>query len=96
MTVERIVTKEIVDNSKQEPESSSNSKNIQVLSVFKAIGIVLAVRFFLFLSLLGSFVLSLIAIYDKNLASLLVLIAYSLLTTGPLVLLEWKGKKNGG
>ena len=67
-----------------------------LLSMFTAISAVLAVRLFLFLSLIGTFVLAIIAIYDKTTASLWVVIAYAFLTTGPLAFLEWRGKKNGG
>lgn len=95
MAVETVSVREVHKKQMQQPQIIEEHENNAVLAVFKAIGMVLAVRLFLFLSLLGSFVLSLYAVHDKDSASLWVLIAYSFLTTGPLVLLEWKGKKGG-
>lgn len=95
MPVETLGIKELHKKQMQQPKMIEEEKIDPLLTAFKAISRVLAVRLFLFLSLIGAFVLSLIAIHDKDSASLYVLIAYSFLTTGPLVLLEWKGKKGG-
>ncbi len=99
MAVQRLkleeLPEEMVQNniSVQKPVKAGNEV---ILGVFKAIATVLAIRLFLFLSLVGTFSLSLIAIYDKTSQSLWVVIAYAFLTTGPLAFLEWKGKRNGG
>ena len=78
------------------PPSPPKSRDTVILGVFQAIGIVLAIRLFLFLSLIGTFVLAVIATHDKDAMSLGVMVAYSLLTTVPLAILEWRGKKGGG
>jgi hypothetical protein len=62
--------------------------NAQVLAVVIALCRVLAVRFLLFLSLIGAFVLALEAMQRQTLPALAVLVAYSVLTIGPLVALE--------
>lgn len=62
--------------------------NQQVLAVTIALTRVLVVRFLLFLSLIGAFVLAIGAMHRETLPALAVLVAYALLTTGPLVWLE--------
>ena len=62
--------------------------NAQVLAVIIALCRVLAVRFLLFLSLIGAFVLALEAMSLQTMAALAILVAYSVLTLGPLVILE--------
>lgn len=62
--------------------------NQQVLAVTIALTRVLVVRFLLFLSLVGAFVLAIEAMQFQTLPSLAVLVAYAVLTTGPLVALE--------
>lgn len=57
---------------------------------------ILAIRFFLFLSLVGSFVLSIIATNNQYPASAWVLILYALVTTLPLTVLEINGRRKGG
>lgn len=64
--------------------------------MFKVAAKILAIRFFLFLSLIGSFVLAIIATNNQNSESLWVLLAYSFVTTFPLAVLEWKGRLGGG
>lgn len=66
-----------------------------ILAGFNVAAKVLAIRFFLFLSLIGTFSLALIAIEDKTFASLFVMIAYAFLTTGTLAVLECRGRPNG-
>lgn len=70
--------------------------NVAILGVLRAIGIVLAVRLFLFLSLVGTFALALIATRATDYLPLTVMIAYACLTTGPLAYLELKGRTHGG
>lgn len=99
MAVKTISIKEIPSEKKQvelSEEQPRLSKNDIIMGIFKTLWVILTIRLFIFLSLIGSFVLSLIAIHDKDLVSISVLIAYSFLTTGPLVLLEHRGRINGG
>lgn len=72
------------------------SAHVAILGVLRAIGIVLAVRLFLFLSLVGTFSLALIATRATDYLPLVVMIAYACLTTGPLAYLELKSRANGG
>lgn len=65
-------------------------------AVFKVTAKVLAVRLFLFLSLIGSFVLSIIATSNQNIQSAWVLCLYACVTTLPLTALEVIGRRNGG
>lgn len=65
-----------------------------MLAVFQVAAKVLAIRFFLFLSLVGSFVLSIVATNNQNMQSAWVLVLYASVTTLPLTLLEWR--KHGG
>lgn len=101
MAVQRLNMEEIPDSRGGAGVTSSSAPPNKtahdvLLAMFTAISAVLAVRLFLFLSLIGTFVLAIIAIYDKSTASLWVVIAYAFLTTGPLAFLEWRGKKGGG
>lgn len=64
-------------------------------AMFQVVARVLAVRFFLFLTLAGSFALSIIATQNQSPQSLWVLIAYSFLTTFPLAFLEVRNKTGG-
>ena len=64
-------------------------------AMFQVAARVLAIRFFLFLTLAGSFALSIIATQNQSVQSLWVLIAYSFLTTFPLAYLEIRNKTGG-
>lgn len=57
---------------------------------------ILAIRLFLFLSLIGSFALAIIATNNQNPQSAWCLVLYALVTTLPLAFLEFIGKRNGG
>lgn len=98
MAVERLRVEEVTPRHKEAtPVAPSPAEaNSQMLATFRAIAMILAIRLFLFLSLVGTFVLAMIATANKDPASLWVMIGYSFLTTGPLAFLEWRGKKNGG
>lgn len=63
-----------------------------ILDMFTVFSRILAVRFLLFLSLIGAFVLALQAMDRGTIPSISVLIAYSLLTIAPIVFLEIRGK----
>lgn len=71
---------------KKDPEVEYNA----ILMGFRVAAKVLAVRLFLFLSLIGSFVLSIIATNSQSIQSAYVLVLYALVTTLPLTILEWK------
>jgi hypothetical protein len=64
--------------------------------MFKVAAKILAIRFFLFLSLFGSFILSIIATNNQSIESLWVMLTYSAVTTLPLTVLEFVGRKTGG
>ena len=59
-----------------------------ILDMFTVFSRIIAVRFLLFLALIGAFVLALQAMDRQTNAAIIVLISYSLLTLGPLVALE--------
>lgn len=67
-----------------------------LLAAFKVAARILAIRLFLFLSLIGSFVLSLIATTDGNPQSAYVLFLYACVTTLPLSILEYRNRPSGG
>jgi uncharacterized YccA/Bax inhibitor family protein len=66
-----------------------------VLAAFKVAARVIAIRLFLFLSLIGSFTLAIIATNNQNPQSAWVLLLYACVTTLPLSVLEFKGRKGG-
>jgi len=67
-----------------------------ILDMFTVFSRILAVRFLLFLSLIGAFVLALQAMDRQTTPALFVLVAYSLLTVAPLVALEIRGRVTRG
>lgn len=69
------------------------SATAQILHFF---ALILAVRLFLFLSLIGAFVLAWVAIHAETTASLAVFVAYDILVIFPLVYLDLKGKSAEG
>jgi hypothetical protein len=64
----------------------------QILDMFQVFARIIAVRFLLFLSLIGAFVLALQAMEYQTIPAIAVLISYSLLTVAPLVGLELRNK----
>jgi hypothetical protein len=58
--------------------------------VFKALGLALSARALLLLSLLGAFILAVMAMEAQSLASLEVLIIYGIFTVLPVAYLEIK------
>jgi hypothetical protein len=85
-------TPEKISRSEKEIEAEYSA----VTAMFKVAAKILAIRFFLFLSLAGSFALSIIATYNQSVQSGYILILYAIVTTLPLTVLEFIGKKNGG
>ena len=64
-----------------------------LLAAFKVTAMILAIRLFLFLSLVGSFVLAVIATENNSIQSAWVLFLYAGVTTLPLTFIEiWRGK----
>lgn len=70
------------------------SSNNSVLAVFKAIGIILAVRFIVLLSLVGAFALAFMAMANPTWPSIAIMISYVLLTVLPLVWLDSKSRRS--
>lgn len=67
-----------------------------ILAGFKVAAHILAIRFFLFLSLVGSFSLAIIATGNQSVQSAYVLVIFACVATLPLAVLEWNGRKNRG
>lgn len=67
-----------------------------VLAAMQVAAKIIAIRFFLFLSLVGSFALAIIATENGQTQSSLVLFLYACVTTLPLAVLEIIGRKQGG
>jgi hypothetical protein len=59
-----------------------------ILDMFTVFSHIIAVRFLLFLALIGAFVLALQAMDKQTNPAIIVLVSYCLLTLGPLVALE--------
>lgn len=66
-----------------------------ILAGFNVAARILAVRFFLFLSLVGSFVLSIIATTNQSQLSVWIIGVFAVVTTLPLTALEIRGKRGG-
>lgn len=64
-------------------------------AMFQVTARILATRFFLFLSLVGSFALAVIATNNQSVQSLWVLLAYAAVTTLPLAYIEIRNKSGG-
>lgn len=63
-----------------------------LLAMMNVVAKILAVRLFLFLSVLGSFVLALIADNNQTLQSIAVVVLFACVTTLPLTILEWRNR----
>lgn len=97
MSVKLAEVKKIVEVS-QENEESSDSRDAEygaILVGFSVAARILAVRFFLFLSLVGSFVLSVIATNNQSVLSVWIVGVFASVTTFPLTILEIRGKRGG-
>lgn len=64
-----------------------------VLAAMQVAAKILAVRFFLFLSLVGSFVLAILAHNSQSTVSEVIMVIYACVTTLPLTVLEVVRKK---
>lgn len=67
-----------------------------LIEVIRGFALILAVRLFLFLSLIGAFVLAWYAIHAQTFDSWRVFVTYNVLIIFPLVWLEFKGNSSGG
>lgn len=72
---------------------SKEAEYSAVLAAMKVAALILAVRFFLFLSLAGSFVLAILANNSQSMVSEVIMVIYACVTTGPLTLIELVRKK---
>lgn len=80
-----------VHQSAPAPDKSEAMKAL--LAMLQAIALILSIRFFLFLSLVGGFVLALLAMSAQTTMSVVVLVSYCLLVLAPVVYLESKNKR---
>jgi hypothetical protein len=81
----------------QNPTSqpSNNEANLALLSVFKALSQILAIRLFLLLAVVGSFVLAYMAMSNPDPHSSWVLAIYNILTIIPLVTWDFLMRSRG-
>lgn len=77
---------------KPKTESREQVKIETILAMMNVVSKILAVRLFLFLSVIGSFILALIADSNQSLQSLAVVVLFACVTTLPLTLLEWRNR----
>ncbi len=73
-------------------EVKESVKIDDLLAMMNVVAKILAVRLFLFLSVLGSFVLALIADNNQSLQSIAVVVLFACVTTLPLTILEWRNR----
>lgn len=63
-----------------------------VVAMMNVVYKILAIKLFLFLSIIGSFILALIADNNQSLQSILVVVLFACVTTAPLTALEWRNR----
>ena len=76
-------------------EEKESVKIASMLTMFNVVAKILAIRLFLFLSVIGSFTLALIADEKQSVQSIIVVLLFAIVTTLPLTLIELKGKSGG-
>lgn len=81
----------VIDKVKKEQPKEQVKLNA-VMAMMNVVAKILAVRLFLFLSLIGSFILALIADHSQSLQSIFVVVLFACVTTLPLTILEWKSR----
>lgn len=77
----------------EKPLKSEPKERVEVTSILAMINVVariLAIRLFLFLSIIGSFILALMADFNQSLQSIAVVVLFACVTTLPLTILEWR------
>lgn len=84
---------EVAQDAAPEPRDSRDVEYSAILAGFNVAARILAVRFFLFLSLVGSFVLSVIATSNQSILSVWIVAVFAIVTTLPLTVLEIRGKR---
>ena len=75
------------------PFKENTKAQLALLAMLQAIALILAIRFFLFLTLVGGFTLALLAMSAQTTMSVVVLVSYALLVLLPVVYLETKNKR---
>ena len=88
------IAKKLPEKIKKE-DAKEKIKINSVVAMMNVVARILAVRLFLFLSIVGSFILALIADKNQSLQSVIVVVLFACVTTLPLTILEWRNK-NGG
>lgn len=83
--------KKIAEKPKKE-EPKERVKIDSILAMMNVVAKILAIRLFLFLSIIGSFILSLIADNNQSLQSVAVVVLFACVTTLPLTILEWRNR----
>lgn len=84
-----------IQEQEEEIEDNRDAEYSAILAGFNVAARVLAARLFLFLSLIGSFVLSLIATTNQSILSVWIVGVFALVTTCPLTILELRTKRGG-
>lgn len=78
----------------QQPVKQEKTQaQLAILAVLQSAALILAIRFFLLLTLIGGFVISLLAINTHETTAIVVLVIYCLLVLLPVVYLETKNKR---
>lgn len=96
--VKLVEVKTIPDVAQENQEQVTDNRDEQysaILAGFNVAARILAVRFFLFLSLVGSFALSTIATTNQSILSVWIVGVFAAVTTLPLTVMELKGKRGG-
>ena len=73
-----------------EPVPPAPVRDERLIEMFKTLGFVLSARALLLLAIVGGFVLAILAALHETRETLYVLVAWCLLTVGPIVALEWR------
>lgn len=87
------IAEKLVERQVEKPKNLEPKKRVEVTNVLAMINVVakiLAIRLFLFLSIIGSFILALMADFNQSLQSVAVVVLFACVTTLPLTILEWK------
>lgn len=77
----------------QPVKQDKTQAQLAILAVLQSAALILAIRFFLLLTLIGGFVISLIATNTHETTAIIVLVIYCLLILLPVVYLETKNKR---
>lgn len=84
---------EVAQDSTNAAPDNRDAEYSAILAGFNVAARILAVRFFLFLSLIGSFVLSIIATQNQSILSVWIVGVFAMVTTLPLTIMEVRGKR---